>query len=54
MIDDLATFTECGKDALEVNALINAKIESKKLEFGPKKCFNIHIGKKSERWFMRM
>ena len=28
----------------ESNALINAKIESKKLEFGPKKCFNIHIG----------
>ena len=31
-----------------MNAIINAKIESKKLEFGPKKCFNIHIGKKKE------
>ena len=44
MIDDLASFTECGADSVKVNALINAKIESKKLEFGPRKCFNIHIG----------
>ena len=29
---------------MKVNALINAKIESKKLKFGPKKCFKIHIG----------
>ena len=47
MIDDLASFTECGADSVKVNALINAKIESKKLEFGPKKCFNIHIGQKN-------
>ena len=45
MIDDLASFSECGPDTVKINALINAKIESKKLEFGPKKCFKIHIGR---------
>ena len=33
MIDDLASFKECGADFVKVNALINAKIETKKLEF---------------------
>ena len=44
MIDDLASFSICGPETVKINALINAKIESKKLEFGPKKCFRIHIG----------
>ena len=34
-----------GPDAIKTNAIINAKIESKKLEFGPSKCYNIHVGK---------
>ena len=46
MIDDLASFSQCGPETVKINALINAKIESKKLEFGPKKCFKIHIGRK--------
>ena len=45
MIDDLASFSIGGPETVKKNALINAKIESKKLEFGPKKCFRIHIGK---------
>ena len=45
MIDDIASFSMSGSDAIKTNAIINAKIESKKLEFGPTKCFNIHIGK---------
>ena len=44
MIDDLASFIKCGVDSIKTNAIINSKIESKKLEFGAKKCFNIHIG----------
>ena len=47
MIDDIASFSKCGPDSIKVNAVINSKIESKKLEFGPKKCYNIHIGKKN-------
>ena len=44
MIDDLASFSACGPDSIITNAIINAKIQSKKLEFGPSKCFNMHIG----------
>ena len=44
MIDDIASFAMSGPDAIKTNAIINAKIESKKLEFGPSKCYNIHIG----------
>ena len=49
MIDDVGSFAKCGVDSLKTNAIINAKIESKKLEFGPSKCFNIHIGKNSSK-----
>ena len=45
MIDDIASFSECGIQSVKTNIIINAKIETKKLEFGPAKCFNIHIGK---------
>ena len=44
MIDDVASFSICSTQSIVTNAIINAKIESKKLEFGPKKCYNIHIG----------
>ena len=49
MIDDVASFAKCSYESLKTNAIINAKVESKKLEFGPTKCFNIHIGKKPEK-----
>ena len=48
MIDDIASFSECGPETVKINSIINAKIESKKLAFGPQKCFKIHIGKKLE------
>jgi hypothetical protein len=41
MIDDLASFSLCSPDSIITNAIINGKIEAKKLEFGAKKCFNI-------------
>ena len=44
MIDDLASFSLCSPDSVITNAIINGKIEAKKLEFGPAKCYNIHIG----------
>ena len=37
MIDDLASFSTCSTQSVVTNAIINAKIESKKLEFGPAK-----------------
>ena len=48
MCDDVASISHCGVESIKTNAIINAKIESKKLEFGPTKCFNIHVGKKYE------
>ena len=45
MCDDVASISRCGIDSIKTNAIINAKIESKKLEFGPTKCFQIHVGK---------
>ena len=49
MCDDVASISLCGVDSIKTNAIINAKIESKKLEFGPSKCFNIHVGKQPEK-----
>ena len=48
MKDDIASFSLSGPDAIKTNAIINAKIESKKLEFGPAKCYNIHLGELEE------
>ena len=47
-IDDVASFAFSGPEAIKTNAIINAKIESKKLEFGPSKCYNIHLGKNQD------
>ena len=47
MIDDIISFSDCGVESLKTNAIINAKIEAKKLELGPSKCFNIHVGRNS-------
>ena len=49
MCDDVASIARCGIDSIKTNAIINAKIMSKKLEFGPTKCFNIHVGKNIEQ-----
>ena len=42
MIYDLASFSTCSTHSV----VTNAKIKSKKLEFGPSKCYNIHVGNK--------
>ena len=46
MIDDVASFALCSPQSIVTNAIVNAKIESKKLELGPTKCVNLHIGNK--------
>ena len=45
MIDDLATVTYCGSDSVTMNALINAKVSMKKLEFNQSKCVKLHVAK---------
>ena len=44
MIDDIASFALSGPNSIKTNSITNAQIESKKLEFGSNKCYNIHIG----------
>ena len=52
IIDDIASFALSGPDAIKTNAIINSKIESKKLKFGPSKCHNIHFGKLEDTYSM--
>ena len=49
MIDDVMGMSACGDDSIELNAIINAKIESKKLRLSEQKCFKIHMCKKTEK-----
>ena len=48
MIDDLVCPAVCGVDSVLVNAYINAKTNVKKLQFGVKKCHQLHIGKAND------
>ena len=45
MIDDILGMAACGDESIELNSLINSKIESKKLRLSHEKCFKIHICK---------
>ena len=45
MIDDVLGMASCGDDSIELNAIINAKMETKKLRLSDDKCFKIHICK---------
>ena len=48
MIDDIAGISNCKEKSVVLNAIINAKIESKQLKFNQKKCFNLHVGPDKE------
>ena len=45
---DIAGVSQCNEDSVILNAIVNAKIESKKLQFNLKKCVNMHIGPNKE------
>jgi hypothetical protein len=47
MIDDVLSVTECGPDSVKMNAYVQSKTDTKKLELGETKCFKIHIDKTS-------
>ena len=49
MIDDIAAMSHCGDNSIIQNAIINTKIETKKLRFNYKKCVNMHVGKNREK-----
>ena len=48
MIDDVMGLATCGDQSLELNAIINSKMEHKKLRLSEDKCYKIHICKKSD------
>ena len=47
MIDDVIGVSKCSDKSVELNSIINVKIESKKLSLSESKCFKLHISKKS-------
>ena len=48
MVDDILGVTVCGDDSVELNSIINCKIEAKNLKLSNKKCYKIHISKKPQ------
>ena len=47
-VDDVLGVSKCGVDAIELNAAINIKMETKNLTLGPDKCAKLHIRKKND------
>jgi hypothetical protein len=45
MVDDALSISECGYKTNMMNAFINSKTNMKKLQYGVKKCFKMHVGK---------
>ena len=43
MVDDILAVTKCSKQSIEVNAIVNTFMETKKLKLNKKKCHKIHI-----------
>ena len=48
MVDDVACVAECGAQSVAMNAYINAKTRTKKLQFGVDKCHQLHFGKENK------
>ena len=47
MVDDILAIQKCSNDAIRINAVINAFVETKKLKLSKDKCHQNHIQKKS-------
>ena len=50
MMDDLLCVSECGHRSHMINAYINHKASSKKLQFSANKCKKMHVGKIKEEY----
>ena len=50
MVDDILAISECGFKSTMINAFLNCKTSSKKLQFGAQKCRKMHIGKQREEF----
>ena len=45
MVDDVLAISKCGSDSVEMNAFLNQKTNIKRLQYGPEKCHQLHVGK---------
>ena len=54
MVDDLLGIARCGGESVDLNSVINSRIEMKKVKFhtpnenGKSKCHTLHVGKQNE------
>ena len=48
MVDDVIGITTCSDEAVKLNAIINVKMESKKLRLSKDKYYKLHISKKKD------
>ena len=48
-VDDALAFSTCGAESVKLNAIIESKFETKRLELGYDKCFQIHVGNKTKK-----
>ena len=48
LVDDIVGITEAGFKASQLNSVINVKTAEKTLQFGPKKCEYMIVGKNAE------
>ena len=53
-IDDCLGFSKCGADSVELNSIINTKIDSKKMRLSSKKCHHLHFSKTSTKCFSNL
>ena len=45
-MDDILSVTECGPSSVKMNAYVQSKVDTKKLELSDTKCVKMHIGSK--------
>ena len=45
MVDDVIAVSRCGVESVAMNAFLNQKTSLKKLQFGPDKCHQLHVGR---------
>ena len=53
-IDDCLGISKCGADSVELNAIINTKVDSKKLRLSSKKCHHMHLSKNPTSCFSNL
>ena len=47
-IDDVLGITECSVKSVQLNTIIQSKMNNKKLRLSQSKCYKMHVGKSSE------